>query len=169
MIDFISIPEVRLKKLKSSRKLIEKLQKLIEVVVVLREEVSIESEDPIQVMKAKEVIKAYGRGFDFESALYLLDDDYILHVINITDFSGKSSSRLETLRGRIIGSEGKTKNILEKLADVKLSVYGKTVSIIGRWDSIGIVREAICMLLEGRKHGGVYKFLEDNMKSKNKP
>jgi len=164
MIDYVSIPAVRMKKLMSSRNLVRKLEDLGDVKISFDKDVSIESDDSIKVMNAKEVIKAFGRGFDFEDALYLLDDSYVFCVINIKDFSGKSVSRLNELRGRVIGKKGKTKDIIEKIADVKLSIYGKTVSIVGRWDSINLVREAICMLLEGRKHGTVYRFLEDNVK-----
>jgi len=164
MIDFVSIPELRMKKLRRSKGDIKKLKELTDVKINLGEDVSIECEDSIQLMRVKEVIKAFGRGFDFEDALYLLDDAYGLCVIDIKDFSGKSSNRMNELRGRVIGREGKSKNIIERLADAKISIYGKTVSIIGKWETIDIVRQAVSMLLDGRKHGNVYKFLEENIK-----
>ncbi len=164
MIDFVSIPEDRMKKLVSNKKLVKKLEDLLDIKIDINEQVSIESDDSIQVMKAREVVKAFGRGFEFEDALYLLNDDYSLCMIDVKDFAGKSSNRLGELRGRVIGRRGKTKNIIEKLANVKLSVYGKTVSIIGKWPSIELARQAVCMLLEGRKHGTAYKFLEENIR-----
>ena len=164
MIDFVSIPELRMKKLRRSKGDIKKLKELTDVKIKLGEDVSIKCEDSIQLMRVKEVIKAFGRGFDFEDALYLLDDAYGLCVIEIKDFSGKSSNRMNELRGRVIGREGKSKNIIERLADARISIYGKTISIIGKWETIDIVRQAVSMLLDGRKHGNVYKFLEENIK-----
>lgn len=164
MIDFVAIPEERIKILRSEKKLVKKLEELAGVKIKLAENVEIECEDSIKLMQVKSVIKAFGRGFDFEDALYLLDDKYELCIIDAKDFAGKSSKRLEELRGRVIGTKGKSKAIIEKLADVKLSIYGKTISIIGKWDGVQCARQAVCMLLEGRKHGSVYKFLGENIK-----
>ncbi|MEM7825575.1 MAG: KH domain-containing protein, partial [Candidatus Aenigmatarchaeota archaeon] len=76
------------------------------------------------------------------------------------DYAKKSRNRLITLRGRVIGTEGKTKKLIEKHADVKISIYGKTISIIGKWDKLMIAKKAIEMLLSGSLHSSVYKFLE---------
>lgn len=160
MFDFVSIPEKRMKILRRNKKLIGKLKDLVDVEITINDEIKIEAEDSLLVMCVKRVIKAFGRGFDFEDALLLLDDKYLLDIVDIKQFSGKSSSRLVELRGRVIGTNGKTKNTIEKLTDAKISVYGKTICIIGRWDSVQCAREAIEMLLQGRKHGSVYRFLE---------
>ena len=164
MMDSVAIPEQRMKILKENKHLVKKLKDLADVKIRLDESVEIECEDSIKLLRAKTVVKAFGRGFDFEDALYLLDDAYELCIIDVKDFAGKSSKRLNELRGRVIGREGKSKNIIEKLADVKLSIYGKTISIIGKWDGVQYASQAIRMLLEGRKHGSVYKFLEENIK-----
>jgi len=166
MKDFVAIPEQRMKILRSDKKLVEKLEELADVKIKLGEDgdVEIECDDSLLLMRVKSVVKAFGRGFDFEDALYLLDEAYELCIIDVKDFAGKSSKRLNELRGRVIGREGKAKNIIEKLAGVKLSIYGKTISIIGKWDGVECGRQAVRMLLEGRKHGNVYKFLEENIK-----
>ncbi len=164
MMDFVAIPDERMKILRKEKKLVKKLEDLTGVKIKLAENVEIECEDSIKLMRIKSVIKAFGRGFDSEDALYLLDDKYELCIIDAKDFAGKSTKRLEELRGRVIGTKGKSKAIIEKIADVKLSIYGKTISIIGEWDGVQCARQAVCMLLEGRKHGGVYKFLEENIK-----
>lgn len=164
MIDSVAIPEQRMKILKENKHLVKKLKDLADVKIRLGENVEIECEDSIQLMRVKTVVKAFGRGFDFEDALYLLDDAYELYIIDIKDFAGKSSKRLNELRGRVIGRKGKSKNIIEKMADVKISIYGKTISIIGKWDNVQYTNQAVRMLLEGRKHGSVYRFLEENIK-----
>ena len=160
MMDFVSIPEERMKILRANKKLIDRLESLVDVKIRLGEDVEIDSDDSLLVMCVKRVIKAFGRGFNFEDALLLLDDEYLLEIVDIKQFVGKSRSRMAELRGRVIGANGKTKNIIERLTDVKISVYGKTVGIIGRWASVQNAREAIEMILQGRKHGSVYRFLE---------
>ena len=42
----------------------------------------------------------------------------------------------------------------------KITVYGKTIGIIGKWDGMRIAKEAIQMLLSGSSHSNVYRFLE---------
>ncbi len=164
MIDYVSIPEDRIKRLRRNRKMIAKFENLSNVKLSLNKQVSLECEDPIKMMKAKSIIKAFGRGFTLEDSLYLLDDKYTLCVINIKDYSKGSSSRLKELKGRVIGRKGKSKRIIEKHTNAKISVYGKTVGIIGTWSSVELAKEAVCMLLEGRKHGTVFTFLKENIK-----
>ena len=160
MIDFVRIPEKRLKFLKENKKLIKQLEDLAEVKIELNEEVSIETEDSLKLLRIKEIIKAFGRGFEFDVALNLLDESYQLEIINIKDFAGKSRERSIVLKGRAIGSKGKTKNIIEKYTNTKITIYGKTISILGKWDDVMRAKQAVEMLLSGSKHTTVYKSLE---------
>ena len=163
MMDIVGIPQARMSRLKRDRKLVKKLEELAGVKITLEDSVEIDCDDPVKAMSVKSVIKAFGRGFGMEDALYLLDESYELCIIDVKDFA-KSAKRGDELKGRVIGSAGKTKNIIEKLANVKVSIYGKTISIIGKWDNVQLASQAVCMLLEGRKHTGVYKFLDENIK-----
>lgn len=162
MIDFVAIPKERINILKNDRKTVERLENLSESKIKLNEEVLIECDDVLRILRIKEVIKAFGRGFDFEDALNLLDEDYYLETVDIKEFSGKSKNRMITLRGRVIGKEGKTKKLIEKYADVKISIYGKTIGIIGKWSAIMIAKKAIEMILLGSLHSTIYRFLEKN-------
>jgi ribosomal RNA assembly protein len=67
---------------------------------------------------------------------------------------------MERLKGRIIGRGGKTREVFEDLTNVRISVYGKTISIIGYPEQNAVARAGIDMLLKGSTHGPVYKFLE---------
>jgi len=117
-------------------------------------------EDPSVLFRAKEVVTAIGRGFSPDRASRLLrDEDTLLEVIDLREIFGRSLSDLERLKGRIIGQEGKTRRIIEELTDADVSVYGHTVSIIADPDEMDIAREAIKMLLQGRQHSSVYRFL----------
>jgi ribosomal RNA assembly protein len=161
MIESILIPEDRMEKLKDKRlEYNRKLANFFDAKISVNDEVEIEGDDPLAVMRSKEIVKAFGRGFDFEDALDLVDEDYLLEVISTSDFN-KSRKRQIELKGRVIGSQGKSKNIIEKYSGAKIAVYGKTVSIIGKWDNIKLAREAVEMLLSGSRHSTVFKFLEE--------
>jgi len=117
-------------------------------------------EDPSVLFRAKEVVTAVGRGFAPDRAFRLIqDEDALLEVIDLREIFGRSLSDLQRLKGRIIGQEGKTRRIIEELTDADVSVYGHTISIIADADEMDIAREAIKMLLQGRQHSSVYRFL----------
>jgi len=64
------------------------------------------------------------------------------------------------IKGRVIGKDGKSREIMERLSGARLSVYGKTVALLGYPEQIKIARTAVEMLLDGAPHGNVYSFLE---------
>jgi len=117
-------------------------------------------EDPLAVWKVRYIVKAIGRGFSPEIALKLLDDEFILEIISLSDFVGKSKKAILRQKGRIIGREGRTKEIITEMTGVDVSVYGKTVALIGDMERIQIAKEAVQMILEGVRHKSVYSFLE---------
>lgn len=112
--------------------------------------------DPTFVWKAREIVKAIGRGFSAERALFLLDDDIFLETIELEG----SRNNLKRLKSRIIGEKGKAKRMIETSTDVYLSVFGNQVSIIGEISEIRNAREAIKQLVHGSKHSTVYRYLD---------
>lgn len=116
--------------------------------------------DPTKALLLVEVVKAIARGFSPQHASQLFDEAFRLIVIDIRDFSGKSANRVRVVRGRVIGKMGRTRELIEELAEVALSVYGETVAIIGRLDDAEVGREAVEMILGGSEHRAVYAFLE---------
>jgi len=116
--------------------------------------------DPLKGMRAREVIHAIARGFSPEKALRLFDEELLMfETIDLSNFA-KTEKDLQRIRGRIIGQRGKTREIFESLTGVRISVYGKTVCLIGYPEQNAVARAGIDMLLEGSSHGPVYKFLE---------
>lgn len=109
--------------------------------------------------KARDIVHAIGRGFSPERAFTLLKDDYLLKIIDITDYTGKNQSNQKAKRGRVIGREGTGRLEIEKKSHCLISVYGKTVAIIGLTDEIENAVEAVQMLLEGAKHETVETIL----------
>jgi ribosomal RNA assembly protein len=119
-----------------------------------------EAEDAMGGIKAFNIVRAIGRGFSPERAMRLLEDDVYLEVIDIREFSGKKKNSVRRVRGRIIGTRGKTRRLIEELSGAEVSVYGNTVSIIGDFLEMDIARNAITMLLSGSEHSTVYHYLE---------
>jgi len=110
------------------------------------------------LIKAAAVVKAIGRGFSPENALLLKNDDYAISIIDLSKYA-PTKNALVRIRGRIIGRKGKARLLIEELTGTKISVYGKTVTIIGPWDKVGIAEEAIRRLAEGARHATVFDWL----------
>jgi len=122
--------------------------------------VSIEGEDADGFIQAVEAVKAIARGFSPERAAILLDDpDLYLEVIELNEFAA-SDSKIERIRGRIIGRDGRSRSQIEDMTATEISVYGKTVGIIGAVEQTKIAREAVMMLIKGVSHESVFSFLE---------
>lgn len=163
MFESLSLPEERARILRKDKKIVERIEKLTNgKIKVEGNEVSFECEDPLIGLRLKEVFRAFGRGFDIDDALNLLDEKYFFDSIEVKDYAGKSTKRQIVLKGRVIGKGGKMRKRIEELANVKVVVYGKTVSIIGKWENLQVAKKAIEMLLSGASHSSVYKFLEAN-------
>ena len=118
--------------------------------------VSTDKTDPFAAVR---VIEAIGRGFSPQRARRLLEDGTSLEVIDLRDF-GRSANSLERIRGRVIGLKGKSRRIIEELTQCHLSVYGRTVSIIGEAAEVQLASEAVRMLATGSQHKTVYNILQ---------
>lgn len=126
-------------------------------------DVTITGKDALKLFILRELIKAIGRGFNPEIAKQLLKQDYALEVISLNDYS-KEKSGQQRLKGRVIGADGKSRNTLELLTECSISVYGKTISILGSVENIGNCKRAVETLLSGSPHANVYKWLERQKK-----
>jgi ribosomal RNA assembly protein len=126
-------------------------------------DVFISGRDAINLFNAREIVKAIGRGFNPNIAMMLLKQDYSLEVVDIEEHA-KTKEHLNRVRGRLIGTEGKARRTIETLTDCYISIYGKTVSIVGSVDNVTAARRAVEGLLRGAKHGNIYKWLEKRRK-----
>ncbi len=127
-------------------------------------DVVILGEDGLLLYTAREIVRAIARGFNPKIALLLLKPDYAFEVINMNDLAGKNKNTLERLKGRVIGKGGRARAEIELLTDTNISVYGKTISIIGEIQQVSLARQALAMLLQGSMHKTVYQFLERKKK-----
>ena len=115
-------------------------------------------EDPLGVWNANHIVKAIARGFNPEVAMKLIHDDIYLEIMKLPLYIGKSKKALARYKGRIIGKNGKTRELITELAEVDMAVYGKTVSFIGEMENVLVAKEAVEMILNGSRHKSVYAF-----------
>ncbi|MBI2084966.1 MAG: RNA-processing protein [Candidatus Aenigmarchaeota archaeon] len=160
MMEFVKIPEERKAIAIGKNAAVKKqIESLTETEITIGDDVKIEGDDPVKILDAKNIITAIGRGFAPEKAMKLSDNDNILEIISLKGFTPK---KRPTQKGRLIGTKGKTRKLIEEFTGCDISVYGDTVSIIGGWESSNVAKQAIEQILEGRSHQSVYKFLEKN-------
>ncbi|MCC7575049.1 KH domain-containing protein [Candidatus Woesearchaeota archaeon] len=127
-------------------------------------DVKITGLDSLKMYSAKEVIRAIGRGFNPEIAKLLFKQDYILEIISLLDYV-KHKGHFERIKGRVIGANGKSRETIENLTLTYISVYGKTIGILGRAEDVIISKKAVENLLLGSPHANVYKWLEKNRRN----
>ncbi len=126
--------------------------------VMIHDEV--EGVDPLMVLKMRDIVKAIGRGFSPQRAMRLFSDDAYFELLDIHDYVGKHKNHIRRVTARIIGSEGKTRKLIEEHTGCQLTVYGHTVGLIGDLENLGNAKQACDMLLNGAEHASVYRFLE---------
>jgi len=114
----------------------------------------------LELMKARDVVRAIAYGFSPERAFRLLDEDQVLLVIDLKQYVGDKPNHLQRVKGRIIGESGKTRRIIEEMTGTYISIYKHYVAIIGDFESANITKNAIELLIEGRRHGTVYRYIE---------
>lgn len=120
----------------------------------ISDEIRISGEDPLGVLLAKEIVTAIGRGFSPPDAMRLLEEGNELRVISMQCESEKKRKRLF---GRVIGRQGRSKEMIERETGATICVYGKTLSIIGAPDELGPAEDAARQLLAGKTHAYAYK------------
>ena len=113
--------------------------------------------DPFSAVR---VIEAIGRGFSPQKARRLMDEGAVLEVLDLRDYAGHSTNSLERIRGRVIGLRGKSRRVIEELTACYLSVYGRTVAIIGDADEVQLASQAVRSLATGSQHKTVYNTLQ---------
>lgn len=126
----------------------------------LEGDIFIYGKDALGLYTAREMIMSIGRGFNPEIAKLLLKQDYVFESIGLNEYTGKSKNTLLRLKGRVIGKDGRSRKLIEELSEAYISVYGKTVGIIGTAESASMAKRAVEALLKGSTHASVYKWLE---------
>jgi ribosomal RNA assembly protein len=116
--------------------------------------------DPVTGIVAPDVVRAVGRGFKPDAALSLLDDEMRMFDLIDLDDATRNKNDLQRQKGRLIGENGRTRELMEELSGADVVIYGTTLGIIGQPEEVETVRRATEMILDGAPHGAVYSFLE---------
>ena len=116
--------------------------------------------DPVTALKGPDIVKAIGRGFTPEDALELLEDEMMMFEIIDIEAAARNKNDLRRQKGRLIGEDGRTRELMEELTGASVAIYGSTLGVIGGPQQVEAVREAAEMILDGAPHGSVYSFLE---------
>jgi len=124
--------------------------------------------DPVMALKLKDVVRALARGFSPEHAMRLFSDDCYLELLDFHDYVGKGKGHVRRVASRLIGSEGKTRRIIEEQTNCDLAIYGHTVGIIGDLEDLNNAKQAVDMILRGAEHASVYRFLEAQRRKANR-
>jgi len=111
------------------------------------------------VLKLRDMAKAVALGFAPEQAMQLENEDYVLAVINLKEYTDKPN-HLRRILGRIIGEGGRARHTIEQLAEVDMVVGDNYVAILGELKNVEIAKHAVEMLIEGKKHSTVYRFIQ---------
>jgi ribosomal RNA assembly protein len=119
------------------------------------------STDPSLLLRAKDVVTAIGRGFSPEVTFCLIrNEDIIFDMIDLRQIFGRSENDIKRIKGRIIGTDGKTRKLIEELTEANMVVYGHTVAFIGSFEQTDSARNAVQMIIEGCQHHTVYRYLQ---------
>lgn len=148
-----------------TKKLVEK-KAGVDLDITHEGSVTIKCEDGLKLWTGRDIVKAIGRGFNPKYALNLSKEGYALTIFNLDEIFHGRESDIRRVKSRIIGEDGKARRTMETLSDSKISVYGKTVSVIAREEDMDAIEEALKMLMDGAHHAKVYTFLEGAHKEK---
>lgn len=119
-----------------------------------------DAKDPLEELRTRDAIAAIARGFSPEKALRIMDEEELtLETINLSNIA-TNEKEIKRISSRIIGTNGRMREHIEKMTDCNISIYGKTISIIGKPKEKQTAHTSIQMLINGAPHGPVYSFLE---------
>lgn len=158
---YVTVPDERISVVK---KLIPRLEEISNTEIIFDEktksiQVVPKNNNAYDAMKVVSVIRAIGLGFEPDDAMKLMSDDYTFEEINLKEVAN-SLDDLKRIKGRIIGEKGKTKRIIQEYTGVKIIVTEHSVGILGRIEQVDIAKRAIEMLIKGKEHSTVYKYLD---------
>ena len=136
----------------------EKLESKLDVRIKIRgKEVSVSGKPEDEYIAVK-VFQALDFGFPFSDTLLIKEEDFMLEILNIKDYTKRKD--LKVVRARIIGKKGRTLRALNELTKCDFELKGNELGILGDPEYIKNAQEAATSLIRGAKQANVYSFLE---------
>lgn len=170
-VKYFSVPDQQFNKVKSELNIIKKtIEGKGNCSLELDEKdrrviLKCESTGIYEFMRISKVIEAIIIGFSYVSALRLMDESKDLVIINLKDYASNPQHE-RRIKARIIGESGKVKRNIQELTSTEIIIADHVVSIIGKAEDVELAKRAIQMLIEGKEHSTVYKFLNRAVLSK---
>jgi ribosomal RNA assembly protein len=124
-------------------------------------EVLVESQNAVDAFVLAQVVQAINYGHNPENTLKLEDENMVFDILDVKQMV-KDHLRLKVVMGRIIGKEGSTRKAIEEITKCHIAVKDHYVTIIGAFENVGLVHEALDMLIKGGSHKSFYGYLERN-------
>lgn len=153
MIETVLVPKQRIKVVMDKNCKVP-LEEKLKIKLQFDENSVIITGEGLDLYTAKNIVKAIARGFSPVRAFKLMEEDQELEILEIPDH------KENTIRARLIGTKGRARRLIELYTKCYMSVYNKTVSLIGTRREIDNARRAIEMIIKGIPHARVYAYLE---------
>ena len=162
-MELIRIPAERVPAIKGDADAtVELLERKLKCAIEVSDEGEVEiTGEPVDEFFGKTVIRAIGRGFEAHKAVKLLNDEYGFNLIDLRDFTSKPDA-MTRIKGRLIGEKGKAKKIVEEEGECDLAIYGHTIGVIAKLETLDVATTAVFKIIEGQPHQAVYLYLERN-------
>ena len=160
ILETVLVPKDRIRVI-MDRNARERIEKELDVKIAFNDNLVEIDGDGVNLFQAKSIVKAIGRGFSPKKAFRLFDEEEIMDII---EMSGMKDNKIKIIRSRLIGTNGKARKMIERFSGCSVSVYGRTVSLIGKYEQIAIAKGAVEMIIRGSKHSKVYGFLQQSQK-----
>ncbi len=136
----------------------KRLEKKLNVKITNRgKEVFIEGK-PEDEFVAEKVLEALDFGFPFSVVILIKEEDFEFEILNIKDYTTRKN--LEQIRARLIGKGGKVLKTLTDLTNCYFELKDNYVGIVGDPEEIKNAIDAVVLIIQGSKHGNVYKHIE---------
>lgn len=169
-MQYVHVPDERLHVLDDA--VLNRLEQMTNASITIDNQsksVSVTHSDSVAEMEATEVIRAVAQGFAPHDAMQLLtNQDVRFETINIKNKT-RNEKEFRRQKGRVIGENGRTRELLEELGGASVCIYQDAVSIIGEPLEVQTVRRAVNRLISGESHASVYGFLEERCSQMNSP
>ncbi len=159
-MQLVYIPKERIRRLFDKKDMMDRICKACNCKLFLEDGEAVRIEGAAyDEFVARNIVHAFGRGFDVDIACRLANSEYYFSAIDLEQIFG-NEKRIKQVKARIIGENGRTKRYIEQVSATRISVYGNTVGFIGKVEDIREAEVAVNTLIDGGTHRLAYKKME---------